>query len=379
MSDFSLSCTNQRKQRSSFFFHEAGDSSSRFNIVSPYIYNANNQLVYSPDDLNMRRKAEILKYKNQNQNNNNKKLSYAFLSKKVKKDKKCNNSNKPKPSSSSNVPMTTNGKIIQLFEDNNVPLYNYKDSSKQFTFQNIPYDNYKRLFDIFPLYNVITLNNESVKLMDLIILNPDDNEFRFNFTIPICIQYEADFVKIEDLNNDIVTAQVAIFSAILKVFYSDSLISSHNIQYRSLPVELDSDMVNSTNSVSLDFTNSKTGKIRFSQYIGNLILNNVTIQTVTQYVYTIILQPNIGYAEYQGDTSKDDAYRTNDIGSDIDNTNIINISNVSYRFITNFDNTDSDIFNSFENCELSVSDRNGIPITDNERSFTEFKVTTEIV
>ena len=63
----------------------------------------------------------------------------------------------------------------------------------------------------------------------------------------------------------------------------------------------------------------------------------------------------------------------------MDNTNIINISNVSYRFITNFDNTDSDIFNSFENCELSVSDRNGIPISDNERSFTGFKVTTEIV
>jgi len=32
---------------------------------------------------------------------------------------------------------------------------------------------------------------------------------------------------------------------------------------------------------------SSPGKIKFSQYVGNIILNNVTLQTITQYVYTM--------------------------------------------------------------------------------------------
>ena len=73
MSDFILSCTNQRKQRSRFFYHEAGDPSSRFNIISPYTYNSNNQLIHSSNDFNMRRKAEILKYDANNNKKSNKK------------------------------------------------------------------------------------------------------------------------------------------------------------------------------------------------------------------------------------------------------------------------------------------------------------------
>ena len=71
MSDFTLSCINQRKQRSRFFYHEAGDSSSRFNIVSPYVYGSNNQLTYTQNDFDMRRKVEILKYDNNSNINNN--------------------------------------------------------------------------------------------------------------------------------------------------------------------------------------------------------------------------------------------------------------------------------------------------------------------
>ena len=88
MSDFSLSCTNQRKQRARFFYHLAGDASSRFNVVSPYIYETSLQekLVYSQEDLNMRRKAEVLKYST-NDHNKQKKQNYALLAKKVTKNK----------------------------------------------------------------------------------------------------------------------------------------------------------------------------------------------------------------------------------------------------------------------------------------------------
>lgn len=373
MSNFTLSCTNQRKQRSRFFYHEAGDSSSRLNIISPYTYN-NNQLVYTQNDFDMRRKAEILKYNNNSNINNNNKQKYSFLSKKTTKTKKCPDSNKAKPSSSSDVP----GKIIQLSEKTDVPLYKYKAISKQFTFSNIPFDNFKRIFDQFPFFNIFNANNEDVNIMDIIILNPDNNQFRFNFSVPVCIQFEADFEAITDLNTDIATAQVAIFSSLLQVFYSDSLISENNIEYRSEP-EVSSDIVKSTVSISLDFQTSETGKIRFSQYVGNIILNNVTLQTITQYVYTILLKTNIGYAEYVGDINNTDAYRSNNEGDDIGTTNEKNIKNVSYSLVTNFNNSDSTLFNSSENCVLALFNDQGELVEDADRNFTPFTLTAEPV
>ena len=79
-----LSCTNQRKQRARFFYHEAGDPSSRFTIDSPYEYNSNNQLIYTPGDLDMRRKCEILKYKDKaiGSGSNSQANLYSYLAKK---------------------------------------------------------------------------------------------------------------------------------------------------------------------------------------------------------------------------------------------------------------------------------------------------------
>lgn len=374
MSNFTLSCTNQRKQRSRFFYHEAGDSSSRLNIISPYTYENNNQLVYTQNDFDMRRKAEILKYNNNSNLNNNNKQKYSFLSKKTTKTKKCPDSNKAKPSSSSDVP----GKIVQLSENTEVPLYKYKDISKQFTFSNIPFDNFKRIFDTFPFFNIFNTNNGNVNIMDIIILNPDNNQFKFNFSVPVCIQFEADFEAIQDLNTDIATAQVAIFSSLLQVFYSDTLIREDNIEYRSNP-EISSDIVKSTFSISLDFQTSVNGKIRFSQYVGNIILNNVTLQTISQYVYTILLKTNIGYAEYVGDINNTDAYRSNNEGDDIGNINEKNIKNVSYSLVTNFNNNDSTIFNSSENCVLALFNDQGELIEDVNRPFLPFTLTAEPV
>jgi len=371
MSDFTLSCINQRKQRSRFFYHEAGDSSSRFNIVSPYVYGTNNQLTYTQNDFDMRRKVEILKYDNNSNINNNKKQKYSFLAKKTTKTKKCPDSNRAKPTSSSDVP----GKIIELSENTEVPLYKYKDISKQFTFSNIEYDNFKRIFDTFPFFNTFNNNFEYVNIMDIIILNPDNNQFKFNFSIPICIQFEADFTQIVDANTDIATAQVAVFSSLLDIFYSDTLVSSNTIEYRSEP-EIDSDIVKSTFSVSLDFQSSATGKIRFSQYVGNIVLNDITLQTITQYVYTILLKTNIGYAEYVGDINNTEAYRSNNEGGDIDNTSSKNLTNVSYSFITNFDNSDPTLFNSSENCILALFNDEGELITDENRPFKPFSLTT---
>lgn len=431
MSDFTLSCINQRKQRSRFFYHLAGDAASRYNSVSPYIYETSleEKLVYSQEDLNMRRKAEILKYSTKDYNKQ-KKQNYSFLAKKHTKARPCPNSNSAKPSSSSGVP----GPIIPLFENPNIPLYNYKSQSKQFTFQNIPFDEFKRIFDTFPFYNIDSFNNTYVNLMDIIILNPDNNQFLFNFSIPISLEYTAYFNGISSVY-DVTACQIAIFSSILDIMYSDTLISSNNIPYRTNPA-LDSDIVSSTKSISIDFAESTVGQVKVRQYLGNIILKNVTIQTVTQYVYTLFLKINTNYAEYSGLSpvpatktkisitsgnnitdvlslnmiilnnwvNIDDVYYqitavtdTNNgiitpnyssdtlvskeveiglynadnqpsippirdnagTGESVSNSNAINVTNVSYKYITNFDNTNPNLVNMTENCELVIFDSEG--------------------
>ena len=370
MSDFTLSCTNQRKQRARFFYHLAGDASSRFNVVSPYIYETSleEKLVYSQEDLNMRRKAEVLKYSIKDYNKQ-KKQNYSFLAKKHTKARPCPSSNNAKPSSSSGVP----GPIIPLFENPNIPLYNYKDASKQFTFQNIPFDEFKRIFDTFPFYNIDGFNNTYVNLMDIVILNPDNNQFQFDFSIPISLEYSANFNGIGSIA-DVTACQIAIFSSILDIMYSDTLISSNNITYRSPGNGLDSDIVSSTRSISLDLAESTVGQIKVRQYIGNLILKNVTIQTVTQYVYTMFLKINTNYAEYSGDNDNVKPIRTNQLGDDITNSNAINVTDVTYKYITNFNNTDPNLVNITENCELLIFDSDGTSLNSEDVTFIPFNI-----
>jgi len=370
MSDFTLSCTNQRKQRARFFYHLAGDASSRFNVVSPYIYETSleEKLVYSQEDLNMRRKAEVLKYSIKDYNKQ-KKQNYSFLAKKHTKARPCPSSNNAKPSSSSGVP----GPIIPLFENPNIPLYNYKDASKQFTFQNIPFDEFKRIFDTFPFYNIDGFNNTYVNLMDIVILNPDNNQFQFDFSIPISLEYSANFNGIGSIA-DVTACQIAIFNSVLDIMYSDTLISSNNITYRSPGNGLDSDIVSSTRSISLDLAESTVGQIKVRQYIGNLILKNVTIQTVTQYVYTMFLKINTNYAEYSGDNDNVKPIRTNQLGDDITNSNAINVTDVTYKYITNFNNTDPNLVNITENCELLIFDSDGTSLNSEDITFIPFNI-----
>ena len=370
MSDFTLSCTNQRKQRARFFYHLAGDASSRFNVVSPYIYETSleEKLVYSQEDLNMRRKAEVLKYSIKDYNKQ-KKQNYSFLAKKHTKARPCPSSNNAKPSSSSGVP----GPIIPLFENPNIPLYNYKDASKQFTFQNIPFDEFKRIFDTFPFYNIDGFNNTYVNLMDIVILNPDNNQFQFDFSIPISLEYSANFNGIGSIA-DVTACQIAVFNSVLDIMYSDTLISSNNITYRSPGNGLDSDIVSSTRSISLDLAESTVGQIKVRQYIGNLILKNVTIQTVTQYVYTMFLKINTNYAEYSGDNDNVKPIRTNQLGDDITNSNAINLTDVTYKYITNFNNTDPNLVNITENCELLIFDSDGTSLNSEDITFIPFNI-----
>ncbi len=370
MSDFSLTCVNQRKQRSQFFFFEGG-AKSRFTPICPYIKDSSGNLLYTPRDLDMRRKAEILKYIKP-QNGNVSKNKYAQLATATKKNKNkviCPNDNTPKPTSSSDVP----GKIINLHEDPNVPLYNYFPLTEQFKFQNIKYDNFKRLFDTFTNNNVDTPNGLFRTLTNIIILNPNTNRISFNFSIPISLDYsaiynnttyvtkEGEFKAIESPSNNIVpvpagidykitNVNLTVISATMEIKYSDSIIQIIEAAYVSIPpesIDLRSALV--TQSIELD--KSSNGEVKSRQYLGNLYFNNIILQTISQYVYTINIKVKIGYAEYSDIQSGNSVlpYRTNTDGSNVDNSNAKNLQDVVYKTILNIENSQTYINNNV-NC-----------------------------
>tara|TARA_E500000178_G_scaffold318269_1_gene339490 strand:+ start:1006 stop:2205 length:1200 start_codon:yes stop_codon:yes gene_type:complete len=370
MSNFSLTCTNQRKQRSQFFFFEGG-AKSRFTPTCPYVKDSSGNLLYTPRDLDMRRKAEILKYVKPN-NGNASKNKYAQLATATKKNRNkviCPTDYTPKPTSSSNVP----GKIINLYEDPNVPLYNYFPLTEQFKFQNIKYDNFKRLFDIFSNQNVIGGNGLYETLTTIIILNPNSNQFSFDFTIPISLNYsaiynnttyvtqEGEFQAVESPSNDIVSvpagidykitnANLSVISATMEIKYSDSIIQTIEASYVSDPAQ-SSDLRSALVTQSIELNNSSDGEVESTIYLGNLNFNNVILQTVSQYVYTINIKVNIGYAEYSDIQSTNSVlpYRTNNNGNNVNNSNAKNLQDVVYSVILNIEN--SQIYtNDKKNC-----------------------------
>jgi len=105
-------------------------NNNRFNPVSPYIQNAQGELVYTQDQLDMRRKAEILQYtaatQNSKQNGTTKKQKFSQIVRNMivppPTTIDCPNLDMvPTPTYYSNIP----GPVRSLVRDTRVPLYNY--------------------------------------------------------------------------------------------------------------------------------------------------------------------------------------------------------------------------------------------------------------
>ena len=343
---FLLTCNNQRLQRSQFFFYE-GKNNVRFHVTSPYVSDSNGQLLYTPKELDMRRKAEILKYIKPSESNVSKN-KYSLLARQSNKQMNritCNN-NISVPTSSSDVP----GPVINLKEDPNVPLYKYYSDSQQFQFQDIDYDDFKRVYDLFPVYNINAINNKYTVINTIVILRPRTTELAFNFSFPICINYEADFTTDSD-PTVISNVNIGIYSASLDIFYSDTLIKTVNANYRNPDgEELPDDIAQSTVTISADLKDSENGTISINRYVGNIIFPNIVLASVSQYVYTCRLNISLSYGEY----NETELTRNNTDGNDIGASGEVNVTNVRYRPFINVDSEDNANFDTIDNCSITM-------------------------
>ena len=150
-SSFILTCTNQRQQRQRFFKHEAG-AQSRSELISPYVYDSSGQLIYTPADLDMRRKAEILKYQTSS-NNFTVKRKWAYLANSGSAvSRACPEIFKETSTTASDVP----GKPMMLILNPDVPLDRFQPY-KVGVFSDIAYDSFKRLYDmIYSLQRILS-------------------------------------------------------------------------------------------------------------------------------------------------------------------------------------------------------------------------------
>jgi len=343
---FLLTCNNQRLQRSQFFFYE-GKNNIRFSVTSPYVSDSNGKLLYTPAELDMRRKAEILKYIKPSESNVSKN-KYSLLARQSNKQMNritCN-SNISVPTSSSDVP----GTVINLKEDPDVPLYKYFSDLQQFKFQDIKYDEFKRFYDLFPVYNNDAVNNNYSVVNTIVILRPRTTELDFNFSFPICINYKADFTT-DPSPAGISNVNIGIYSASLDIFYSNTLIKTVNANYRNPDgEELPEDIAQSTVTISADLKESEDGTISINRYVGNIIFPNIVLASVSQHVYTCKLKISLSYGEY----NETELTRNNTEGNDMGTSGEVNVKNVQFNPFINVDSEDNTNFDTIDNCEITM-------------------------
>jgi hypothetical protein len=144
---------------------------------------------FTKEQLDMRRKAEILQYKksaSQTTGQMTKKGRYAKLFTVAGNNNICPaDLYLPTLTSSSNVP----GPISTLQYNESVPLYNYASDIDNYSNLN---PNTNLAFEIYAENNILVSNGLNVTIASIIINNPTDSTRTFNITIPVGVYISAD-------------------------------------------------------------------------------------------------------------------------------------------------------------------------------------------
>jgi hypothetical protein len=254
---------------------------ARFTPINPYSSG------FTKLQLDMRRKAEILKYspnKSSTQTNNlTKKEKFALLSRGVKNTLSQESVNAceslPTPTSSSNVP----GPIMLLNYDKNIPLYNYSDFNTRSYPDFVPTD--ENPWQFISMSNVVIYDNATNPLYYLIISNyVDQPTYNYTIVVPTGIYISgaipSSYVPPNDFSGGIMELNVT--EATLSIYYSDKVVTTVS------PTSL----VNAKMKIIVPVNNGARS-FNAMRFIGNLQFNNVQLYTAPTYVYKFSLTVNI--------------------------------------------------------------------------------------
>lgn len=250
---------------------------------------------FTKQQLDMRRKTEILKYsanKSSTQTNNlTKKERYALFARggmvrsgaNVATDTvNCSlDDTIPTPTSSCNVP----GPVTYLTYDSTVPLYNYSG------FNTRPYseiaEDYSKQWQFVVLPNIIVYDNGTSIIHYLIINNTiSKTAYDYTVTIPFGISV-AGIVPAYNATHPAFfgTVKVSLIDAILKVYFNkNNLVKNMNA----------SSLTNFDVSLNIPANLTSSPKpFSMTQFIGNITFSNLNLYTSPSYVYTFMLNANL--------------------------------------------------------------------------------------
>lgn len=314
---FTMQCRSQQRQRQTILGVQ-NNVSSRFEMKCP-------SLEFTTEQLDMRRKAEILQYPQNATSQSTAVKRWAWLVKQNKRTVYCEDiTTKPKPSSSSDVP----GPVILLYKDRAVPLTMYRND-QYIRFTDVPYTDYNFEWEISPIHDVIEPNSASAKIGHLSIIQPNSTSMVFQTTIPVSLSFQANFMR--TMFSSISAIDMLVESATLHLYYNDKPVSTINPDVSFL------------DRLTISVSDSKDGPISAIKYIGSLTVPNISLNTYPSNVFAIRLVMNILMTMYdetgnviQGST--DNLY----------NTQLNFIGNIKEAFTSN--GTTSPEFYSYLNC-----------------------------
>lgn len=249
----------------------------RFEPISPYVEDAQGRKL-TQQQLDMRRKAEILKYnKNSTQGpqlTKKQKLAAALrgdynLSRVV-----CPNDYKiPVLTTASGIP----GPAMYLVEDRDVRLYNYVKDANAYA-ENIYEDNEQWVFTTLP--NQLCANNNNFTAISYLhIRKPIRQPYtRFTYSTPILFRMKGDNLPASSAGINI-TSLIDTTALSFQVVYSNSVIPN-NIQLSSRFLH-----ANSISATLKNPSNNSTYNFFCEQYVGLLEVSGIQLATSPGFTY----------------------------------------------------------------------------------------------
>jgi len=278
----------------------------RVNLVSPY-----ETTNYTKFDLDMRRKAEVLKYQKGSTKGNSftkkqqwsqivrgnyQNLSSSYLNSiTIYEDNgvkivDCSTTNSVHtPLSACNVPPDPN--VSFLYNDEKVPLYNYLNpiSTRAYGFQNSEV-NANDIFNTNILSNTICERNTPTKFASILFTeNADQNAYTINITnIPLAIYMQGvlidgETIKETDSNTKITNIQ-------LEIYYNDELVPERSIYQYTYPLS----PIKNTYTLNISANTTQSGNtFKGIQYIGTMNISNILLYTHPGFIYDFKLNVSL--------------------------------------------------------------------------------------
>jgi hypothetical protein len=237
-------------------------------VASPYI-STTTQRAYTQQELDMRRKAEILQY---NKNNNSKltsKQKYTQIVSSVRTRRGARDASGndcpndlyiPTPSSSSGVP----GPVVMLTYDPDIPLYNYADNTSINSETVYP----TQAWSYSIANDIPTDNNEMTDLLRIAIIKPNDTTIALHMTIPVGVRVVGTASTTVALNS---------FSV--------------EITYNKFPLSIvEPAIVIDAPTITITPTGSS---FEATHYLGTAVITDLRLPSYAGYIFTIRLKPTI--------------------------------------------------------------------------------------